>query len=56
MSINFSALLRGYLEISATHGSVTNTYVISLIPILVILLILALISVAVFVACARLRK
>jgi hypothetical protein len=56
MSINFRGLLHGKLMISETHGHTTNYYVISIIPILVALLILALISAIVITMCNRPRE
>jgi hypothetical protein len=56
MSIYYRALLHGKLEISTSHGSVTNYYVISLMPILVVLLILGLVVAAVLTLCQKSRK
>lgn len=56
MSIYYRALLHGKLEISTAHGSVTNYYVISVIPILVVVLIVGLVVAAVFALCQRFRK
>lgn len=60
MRIDFRALLHGHLVISTTHATAhattTNTYIISIVPILMIILILALLSAAVIKAGGWFQK